>query len=101
MNAMAEALAAELETDGINVSLVSPGPISTPMMDQSVNAFSALPADDVGGVVAWLAALPPRMVVPDILFRAPYRGPFAEMTGGGGSAGQSIAKARALKAART
>lgn len=100
MNAMAEALAAEVEIDGINVSLVSPGPISTPMMDQSVNAFSALPADDVGGVVAWLAALPPRMVVPDILFRAPYRGPFAEMAGGGGSAGQSIAEARALKAAR-
>jgi NAD(P)-dependent dehydrogenase (short-subunit alcohol dehydrogenase family) len=101
MNAMAEALAAEVETDGINVSLVSPGPISTPMMDQSVNAFSSLPADDVGGVVAWLAALPPRMVVPDILFRAPHRGPFAEMAGGGGSAGQSIAEARAAKAVRT
>lgn len=101
MNAMAEALAAELETDGINVSLVSPGPIATPMMDQSVNSFSALPADDVGTVVAWLAALPPRMVVPDVLFRAPYRGPFADMAGGGGNAGQSIADARAAKAART
>ncbi|WP_052956862.1 SDR family oxidoreductase [Mycolicibacter heraklionensis] len=99
MNAMAEALAAELETDGINVSLVSPGPVSTPMMDQSVNAFSALPAADVGDVVAWLAALPPRMVVPDVLFRAPYRGPFAEMTGGSGTAGQSVAEARAAKRA--
>lgn len=101
MNALAEALAAELEIEGINVSLVSPGPVSTPMMDQSVNTFSALPATDVGDVVAWLAALPPRMVVPDVLFRAPYRGPFAEETGGGGTQGQSVAAARAAKRART
>jgi NAD(P)-dependent dehydrogenase (short-subunit alcohol dehydrogenase family) len=97
MNAMAEALAAEVERDGINVSLVSPGTIATPMMDQSVNAFAGLPASDVGEVAGWLADLPPRMVVPDVLFRAPYRGPFAEMVGGGGTQGQDLSAIRAAK----
>jgi NAD(P)-dependent dehydrogenase (short-subunit alcohol dehydrogenase family) len=91
MNAFARALAAEVERDGINVSLVSPGPVDTPMMGESINRFTALEAADVGAVVGWLSDLPPRIVLPDIIFRAPFSGPFAgRMAGGGeGSAGMA------------
>ncbi|HMJ37838.1 MAG TPA: SDR family oxidoreductase [Baekduia sp.] len=97
MNAFALALAAELEPEGINVSLASPGAIDTPMMDNSVNEFSALPASDVGDVVAWLAQLPPRMVIHDVVFRAPFRGPFVAMAGGKGTEGLDLASLRATK----
>jgi NAD(P)-dependent dehydrogenase (short-subunit alcohol dehydrogenase family) len=87
MNALATALAAEVERDGINVNLVSPGPVATPMMDESVNRFTVLRPDDVAAVVGWLTELPPRIVIPDIFLRAPFSGPFAERGGGLGSAG--------------
>jgi NAD(P)-dependent dehydrogenase (short-subunit alcohol dehydrogenase family) len=99
MNAFAGALAAELEPEGINVSLVSPGPVDTAMMGASVNEFPSLPASDVGEVVGWLSELPPRMVVPDVLFRAPLRGPFAKMAGGGGTQGQDLSALRSTKEA--
>jgi NAD(P)-dependent dehydrogenase (short-subunit alcohol dehydrogenase family) len=92
MNAFALALAAELEPEGINVSLASPGTVDTPMLDQSVNAFSSLAAADVGEVVGWLAELPPRMVVHDVVFRAPFRGPFVAMAGGAGAEGMDLGR---------
>jgi NAD(P)-dependent dehydrogenase (short-subunit alcohol dehydrogenase family) len=97
VNAFAAALAAELEPEGINVSLVSPGAVATPMMDKSVNAFSSLTADDVAEVIGWLAGLPPRMVVPDVTFRAPFRGPFVSMYGGSGTEGLDLSDLRAQK----
>jgi NAD(P)-dependent dehydrogenase (short-subunit alcohol dehydrogenase family) len=87
MNAMAVAFAAEVEREGINVNLVSPGPVATPMMDESVNRFSVLRAEDVAEVVGWLSELPPRVVIPDIFFRAPFSGPYVEQSGGDGTAG--------------
>lgn len=97
VNAFAAALAAELEPEGINVSLVSPGAVATPMMDKSVNAFSSLSAEDVAEVIGWLACLPPRMVVPDVVFRAPFRGPFVTMYGGSGTEGLDLSDLRAQK----
>ena len=83
LNAMAKSLAAEVERDGINVTLVTPGAVDTPMMDNAAASYPALPASDVGAVVGWLADLPPRMVVPELLFRAPFRGPFSGPPTGG------------------
>lgn len=84
LNAFAGSLAAELEREGINVSLVTPGSIDTAMMDGAQRSYSALPATDAGAVIGWLADLPPRMVVPEILFHAPFRGPYSDQVAGGG-----------------
>ncbi|HEX4729940.1 MAG TPA: SDR family oxidoreductase [Solirubrobacterales bacterium] len=92
VNALAIALSAELESEGINVNLVSPGAVDTPMMEKSARAFGSLRAEDVAGVVGWLSSLEPRILVPDIFFRAPDRGPFSEMSGGGGTEGMAPSK---------
>jgi NAD(P)-dependent dehydrogenase (short-subunit alcohol dehydrogenase family) len=89
MNALALALSDELEADGINVNLVSPGAVDTPMMGQSTRGFASLRPEDVAAVVGWLSTLEPRILIPDIFFRAPDRGPFSEVAGGGGSAGMA------------
>jgi NAD(P)-dependent dehydrogenase (short-subunit alcohol dehydrogenase family) len=94
MNAFATALAAEIEREGINVNLVSPGPVDTPMMGRSANRFTVLEPQDVAEVVGWLSSLPPRIVIPDVIFRAPFSGPFAERTSGGGSEGMSLSDPR-------
>jgi NAD(P)-dependent dehydrogenase (short-subunit alcohol dehydrogenase family) len=89
MNALALALSDELEADGINVNLVSPGAVDTPMMGQSARGFASLRPEDVAAVVGWLSTLEPRILIPDIFFRAPDRGPFSEVAGGGGSEGMA------------
>jgi NAD(P)-dependent dehydrogenase (short-subunit alcohol dehydrogenase family) len=89
VNALAMALSAELEGEGINVNLVSPGAVDTAMMDNSARAFASLRPEDVANVVGWLSSLEPRILIPDIFFRAPDRGPFSELSGGGGNAGMA------------
>jgi NAD(P)-dependent dehydrogenase (short-subunit alcohol dehydrogenase family) len=88
VNALARSLAAELEREGINVTVVIPGAIDSAMMRDSINPVSALPASDVGEAVAWLAARPPRVVIPELLLRAPFHGPYANPVGGEGQAGE-------------
>jgi NAD(P)-dependent dehydrogenase (short-subunit alcohol dehydrogenase family) len=92
VNALAIALSAELESEGINVNLVSPGAVDTAMMEKSARAFASLRPEDVAGVVGWLSSLEPRILIPDIFFRAPDRGPFSELSGGSGSEGMANPK---------
>lgn len=90
MHAFAQALSGELEQDGINVNLVSPGPVDTPMMSESVNEFAALEPQDVGNVVGWLTDLPSHVVIHDVALRRAFRGPFASRVAGGGTEGLSL-----------
>ena len=83
LNAFAYSLSAEVERDGINVTLVTPGVVDTPMMNGAEKAYSSLPTSDAAAVIGWLADLPPRIVVPELVFRAPFRGPFSGRLAGG------------------
>jgi NAD(P)-dependent dehydrogenase (short-subunit alcohol dehydrogenase family) len=86
LHAFAQALAGEVERDGISVHLVTPAPVDTPMLDQAAHAMAVLRPADVGEVVRWLDTLAPRVVIRDIVMRAVTRGPFAtEFSTGGGS----------------
>ncbi|MDX6741494.1 SDR family oxidoreductase [Actinocorallia sp. A-T 12471] len=80
MNAFAESLAAELERDGINVNLVIPAPVETPMLQDVSFEMHALQPEDVAGVVGFLDSLDPRVVLPRISMRAAAEGPLASRT---------------------
>lgn len=74
-NALAQALAAEVESDGIGVHVVIPGPVDTPMLPQ--RGTFALRPEDVAEAVVWLAGLHPSVIIHEIVMRAAMRGPFA------------------------
>ncbi|GAA3221798.1 SDR family oxidoreductase [Actinocorallia longicatena] len=80
MNAFAESLAAELERDGINVNVLIPAPVETPMLQDVAFEMHAIQPEDVAGVVGFLDALDPRVVVPRISMRAAAEGPLAART---------------------
>jgi NADP-dependent 3-hydroxy acid dehydrogenase YdfG len=85
-NALAQAVAGEVEHLGINVHIVVPAPVDTPMLDDVAHAMHALQPADVADVVRWLDALPPRVVIREIVMRSVVKGPFAtEMRKGGGT----------------
>lgn len=90
LHAFAMALSGELERDGINVNLVSPGPVDTPMMSESVNEFAVLEPEDVSQVVGWLTDLPPHVVIHDVALRRAFKGPFATRVAGSGTEGLSL-----------
>jgi NAD(P)-dependent dehydrogenase (short-subunit alcohol dehydrogenase family) len=77
MNAYATALAGEVERDGINVHVVIPAPVETPMIDDVTFPMHALQSRDVAGVVAYLDGLDPSVVLPEIFLRAHEAGPLA------------------------
>jgi NAD(P)-dependent dehydrogenase (short-subunit alcohol dehydrogenase family) len=77
LEAMATALAAELEVDGIGVHVVAPGPVDTPMLADEARSFSVLRPEDVAETIRWLAAMPPEVLIHHVTMRAPIRGPFA------------------------
>ncbi len=77
LNAFAQALAKEVERDGIAVHVVTTGPVATPMLDDVRFPMRALGVDDVAGAVAWLDELPPQVVLPEIRVEAVGDGPFA------------------------
>jgi NAD(P)-dependent dehydrogenase (short-subunit alcohol dehydrogenase family) len=86
LHAFAQALAGEVERDGISVHLVTPAPVDTAMLDRAAHAMAVLKPQDVGDVVRWLDTLPPLVVIRDIVMRAVTQGPFAtEFSRGGGS----------------
>jgi NAD(P)-dependent dehydrogenase (short-subunit alcohol dehydrogenase family) len=77
LEAMAVALAAELEVDGIGVHVVAPGPVDTPMLADDPRPLAVLRPEDVAATVCWLAALPPEVLIHHVTMRAPIRGPYA------------------------
>lgn len=77
MNAFAGALAREVDRDGINVHIVTPGPVETEMLQEVPFEMYAIRAADVADAVAWLDTLDPSVDLPEIRLHAITRGPHA------------------------
>ena len=77
MNAFAGALAQEVDRDGINVHIVTPGPVETDMLQDVPFEMYAIRAADVADAVAWLDTLDPSVDLPEIRLHAVTRGPSA------------------------
>ncbi|ULE32493.1 SDR family NAD(P)-dependent oxidoreductase [Mycobacterium sp. IDR2000157661] len=77
MNAFAGALAQEVDRDGINVHVVTPGPVETEMLTDVPFEMYAVRAADVADAVAWLDTLDPSVDLPEIRLHAVTRGPSA------------------------
>jgi NAD(P)-dependent dehydrogenase (short-subunit alcohol dehydrogenase family) len=77
MNAFARALALEVDRDGINVNLVTPGPVETEMLQDVPFEMYAVTTADVANAVAWLDTVPPSVDLPEIRLNAITRGPTA------------------------
>jgi NAD(P)-dependent dehydrogenase (short-subunit alcohol dehydrogenase family) len=77
MNAFALALAQEVDRDGINVHIVTPGPVETEMLQDVPFEMWAIRTADVAEAVAWLDTLDPSVDVPEIRLHAITRGPSA------------------------
>ena len=77
MNAFAGALAREVDRDGINVHIVTPGPVETEMLQEVPFEMYAIRAADVAEAVAWLDTLDPSVDLPEIRLHAITRGPHA------------------------
>ena len=77
LNAFARALALEVDRDGINVHIVTPGPVETEMLTDVPFEMYAIRATDVADTVAWLDTLDPSVDLPEIRLQAITRGPSA------------------------
>ncbi len=77
MNAFARALALEVDRDGINVHIVTPGPVETEMLQDVPFEMHAIRAADVAEAVAWLDTVDPSVDLPEITLNAITRGPSA------------------------
>ena len=77
MNAFARALALEVDRDGINVNIVTPGPVETEMLQDVPFEMYAITAHDVAEAVVWLDTVAPAVDVPEIRLNAVVRGPSA------------------------
>ena len=77
MNAFARALALEVDRDGINVHIVTPGPVETEMLQDVPFEMYAIRAVDVADTVAWLDTLDPSVDLPEVRLNALTRGPAA------------------------
>jgi NAD(P)-dependent dehydrogenase (short-subunit alcohol dehydrogenase family) len=75
-NALAIALAGEVEKHGIGVHLVTPGPVDTPMFGDYVANVPTLRADDVARAVGWLEEMPTHVVLREIVLEPVTTGPF-------------------------
>ena len=75
-NALAIALAGEVEKHGIGVHLVTPGPVDTPMFGDYVANVPTIRADDVARAVGWLEEMPPHVVLREIVLEPVSSGPF-------------------------
>ena len=80
-NALAIALAGEVQKQGISVHLVTPGPVDTPMFGDYVANVPTLRADDVARAVGWLEELPHHVVLREILLEPVMTGPFVPKPG--------------------
>jgi NAD(P)-dependent dehydrogenase (short-subunit alcohol dehydrogenase family) len=79
MNAFARALALEVDRDGINVHIVTPGPVETEMLTDVPFEMYAIEAADVAEAVAWLDTVDPSVDLPEIRLNAITRGPSARL----------------------
>jgi NAD(P)-dependent dehydrogenase (short-subunit alcohol dehydrogenase family) len=77
MNAFARALALEVDRDGINVHIVTPGPVETEMLADVPFEMYAIRSTDVADAVAWLDTLDGSVDLPEIRLNAVTRGPSA------------------------
>jgi NAD(P)-dependent dehydrogenase (short-subunit alcohol dehydrogenase family) len=77
MNAFARALALEVDRDGINVHVVTPGPVETEMLTDVPFEMYAIAVSDVARAVAWLDTVDPSVDLPEVRLNAVRRGPFA------------------------
>lgn len=77
MNAFARALALEVDRDGINVNIVTPGPVETEMLQDVPFEMHAITAHDVAAAVVWLDTVAPAVDLPEIRLNAVVRGPSA------------------------
>jgi NAD(P)-dependent dehydrogenase (short-subunit alcohol dehydrogenase family) len=77
MNAFARALALEVDRDGINVNIVTPGPVETDMLQDVPFEMYAVTANDVAETVAWLDTVQASVDLPEIRLNAVTRGPLA------------------------
>jgi NAD(P)-dependent dehydrogenase (short-subunit alcohol dehydrogenase family) len=77
MNAFARALALEVDRDGINVHIVTPGPVETDMLADVPFEMYAIRDTDVAEAVAWLDTVDPSIDLPEIRMHAVTRGPWA------------------------
>lgn len=77
MNAFARALALEVDRDGINVHIVTPGPVETDMLTDVPFEMYAIQSSDVAEAVAWLDTVDPSVDLPEIRLNAVTRGPSA------------------------
>ncbi|BBZ67281.1 MAG: SDR family oxidoreductase [Mycolicibacterium insubricum] len=77
MNGFARALALEVDRDGINVNIVTPGPVETEMLTDVPFEMYAITTDDVAEAVLWLDSVPGSVDVPEIRLGALTRGPTA------------------------
>jgi NAD(P)-dependent dehydrogenase (short-subunit alcohol dehydrogenase family) len=76
-NAFARALADEVARDGINVNVVIPAPVDTPMLEDVTFPMHTLQTKDVADAVVFLDSLAPSVVLPEIFLRAADEGPLA------------------------
>ena len=76
-NAFARALAGEVARDGINVNVVIPAPVDTPMLEDVTFPMHTLTSKDVADAVVFLDSLAPSVVLPELYLRAADEGPLA------------------------
>lgn len=77
LNAFAGALAQEVERDGINVHVLTVGPVETPMLDDVRFPMRTMGVEEVGAAVVWLDSLAPNVRLPEVQLSSVEAGPFA------------------------
>jgi NAD(P)-dependent dehydrogenase (short-subunit alcohol dehydrogenase family) len=77
LNAFAAAVGDEVLRDGINVNVIVPAPVDTPMLANVTFPMSTISASDVAAAVLFLEDLDPKVVVPQLALRAAHEGPWA------------------------
>jgi len=70
LRALAGALAGEIAADGVNVSVLTPGPVDTAMFDTGPAGVPLLQPRDVAQAARYLAELPPSVAVEELTLRA-------------------------------
>jgi NAD(P)-dependent dehydrogenase (short-subunit alcohol dehydrogenase family) len=76
LDGFAGALALEVMRDGIQVHVLSPGPVQTPMIEEPKIPMWVMVPDDVAHVVGFLTELRPEVVMPEIRFWGAMEGPY-------------------------
>jgi NAD(P)-dependent dehydrogenase (short-subunit alcohol dehydrogenase family) len=70
LRALAGALAGEIAADGINVSVLTPGPVNTSMFDTGPGGVPLLQPRDVAQAARYLAELHPSVTLEELTLRA-------------------------------